>query len=132
MEDEIIVIGKRLNTKTMPILVGVLLSVIVKSFFGNYEFLGLLIIGLLVGYLVHEDILDGIWDATVAGVLGTIVSFILFILIATFGETLGLFGGLFTFTGTGMLSLFAIIGNLIYYMIIMGIGGAIGGAISSK
>ena len=73
------------------------------------------------------------WNAAVAGSLGTIISAVLFIISATVGGSfLGLFGGLTGFTVSGISSLFAVISELIYYAIVMGITGAIGGAIASK
>ncbi|MBR2557336.1 MAG: DUF5518 domain-containing protein [Methanobrevibacter sp.] len=120
-------------TKWQPVIIGFLLTVIVKAYFAHYEFIGLLIIGFIVGYMAHSGMLGGLWNAAVAGALGTIVSAILFILVATFGGSyLGLFGGLTGFTISGISSLFAVLGDLIYYAIVMGITGAFGGAIASK
>ena len=120
-------------TKWQPVIIGFLLTVIVKAYFAHYEFIGLLIIGFIVGYMAHSGMLGGLWNAAVAGALGTIVSAILFILVATFGGSyLGLFGGLTGFTISGISSLFAVLGDLIYYSIVMGITGAFGGAIASK
>ena len=120
-------------TKWQPVIIGFLLTVIVKAYFAHYEFIGLLIIGFIVGYMAHSGMLGGLWNAAIAGALGTIVSAILFILVATFGGSyLGLFGGLTGFTISGISSLFAVLGDLIYYAIVMGITGAFGGAIASK
>ncbi len=75
----------------------------------------LFIAGLIVGYWVHEGILGGLWNATVAGAFGAIVLAILFIIAGTiFGGLAGLAAGLVT--------------NIIS----MGIGGAIGGLISGS
>lgn len=120
-------------TKWQPVIIGFLLAVIVKAYFAHYEFVGLLIVGFIVGYIAHSGAIGGLWHAAVAGALGTIVSAILFILAATFGGSfLGLFGGLTGFTISGISSLFAVLGDLIYYAIVMGITGAFGGAIASK
>lgn len=120
-------------TKWNAVFVGFLLAVIVKSFFASYEFIGLLIVGFITGYIAHEGALGGLWNAAVAGALGTIIGAILFILLATFGGSfVGLFGGLTGFTFSGLASLATIVMDLIYYAIVMGITGAIGGAISSK
>ena len=120
-------------TKWSAVFVGFILAVFVKSFFAQYEFVGLLIVGFITGYIAHDGALSGLWNAAVAGALGTIISAILFILVATFGGSLfGIFGGLTGFTISGIASLFTIIGYLIYYAIVMGITGAIGGAIASK
>ena len=73
------------------------------------------------------------WNAAVAGAFGTIVCAILFIILATFGGAMiGMFGGLTGFTISGISGLTAVISDLIYYAIVMGITGAIGGAIASK
>lgn len=120
-------------TKWSAVFTGFILAVIVQAFFARYEFIGLLIVGFITGYIAHSGILGGLWNAAVAGALGTIISAIIFIIMATFGGALiGVFGGLTGFTISGLSSLFAVINELIYYAIVMGITGAIGGAIASK
>ena len=120
-------------TKWSAVLFGFILAIIVKSFFAQYEFVGLLIVGFITGYVAKEGILGGMWNAAVAGALGTIVSAVLFIIIATLGGSLfGIFGGLTGFTISGMASIPIILGYLIYYAIVMGITGAFGGAVASK
>ena len=116
-------------TKWSAVIVGFILAVIVKTFFANYEFLGLLMVGFIVGALAREGIFGGIWNAAVAGAFGTIVCAIIFVIMATFGGALiGLFGGLIGFTVSGISTIFIVIGNLIYYAIVMGIAGGVGGA----
>ena len=120
-------------TKWSAVIVGFILAVIVKTFFANYEFLGLLMVGFIVGALAKEGIFGGIWNAAVAGAFGTIVCAILFVIMATFGGALiGLFGGLIGFTVSGISTIFIVMGNLIYYAIVMGIAGGVGGAITSR
>ena len=120
-------------TKWSAVIVGFILAIIVKTFFANYEFLGLLMVGFIVGALAKEGIFGGIWNAAVAGAFGTIVCAIIFVIMATFGGALiGLFGGLIGFTVSGISTIFIVIGNLIYYAIVMGIAGGVGGAITSR
>lgn len=116
------------------VFIGFILSVIVKTFFGLYEFPGLLIVGFLVGIMAHDGVLGGLWNAALAGAFGNIVCAIIFIIIATIGggALMGIFGGLVGFTVSGVASLADVVGNIIYYIIVMGIAGAVGGAISSK
>ena len=113
---------------TGAVLIGFILTIVVKLFFAPYEFVGLLIIGFITGYLAHSGALGGLWNAALAGSLGTIISALLFI----GGSFAGLFGGLTGFTISGITSLFAVIESLIYYAIVMGITGAIGGALAPK
>ena len=120
-------------TKWKAVIIGFILAVIVKSFFAHYEFIGLLFVGLITGYIAHDGAIGGLWNAALAGALGTIVTAIIFVFIATFGGSLfGIFGGLTGFTISGISSLFIIIGDIIYYAIVMGITGAFGGMLSSK
>lgn len=120
-------------TKWRAVIIGFILAMIVESFFSHYEFVGLLIVGFITGYIAKSGIFGGMWNAAVAGALGTIVSAILFVLSATLGGSLfGLFGGITGFTVSGISSLAVVISELIYYAIVMGITGAIGGAIASK
>lgn len=120
-------------TKWGVVFVGFILAVLVKTCFANYEFLGLLIVGFIVGALAKDGIVGGLWNAAVAGAFGTIVTSIIFILMATFGGALvGVFGGLVGFTVSGISSLVVIIMDLIYYAIVMGIAGGVGGALTSR
>lgn len=120
-------------TKWSAVFIGFILAVIVKSFFAQFEFIGLLIVGFITGYITHDGALSGLWNAAVAGSLGTIICAVLFIIVATLGGSLfSIFGGLTGFTVSGIASIFTIIGYLIYYAIVMGITGAFGGAIASK
>ena len=124
--------------KMSSVLIGFLLTLVVYLFFGRYEFWGLLIVGFIVGYMAHEiaheGIFGGMWNAALAGAFGTIVASILFILLVTVGGTalMGPLGGLTGFTVSGVSSLFIIIYNIIKYMIIMGITGALGGALTKQ
>ncbi len=118
-------------TKWKAVIIGFLLAVIVKAFFSHHEFIGLLIVGFITGYIAHSGALGGLWNAAVAGAFGTIVCAILFVLSATLGGSVfGIFGGLTGFTVSGITSVTAVISELIYYAIVMGITGAIGGAIA--
>ena len=120
-------------TKWKAVIIGFILAIIVKSFFAQYEFIGLLIVGFITGYIAHDGALSGLWNAAVAGALGTIVSAVLFVLVATFGGSLfGIFGGLTGFTLSGITSITIVITYFIYYAIVMGITGAFGGIIASK
>ena len=120
-------------TKWKAAIIGFILAVIVKSFFAQYEFIGLLIVGFVTGYIAHDGALSGLWNAAVAGASGTIVCAILFVLIATLGGSLfGIFGGLTGFTLSGIASVTIVLGYLIYYAIVMGITGALGGIIAPK
>ncbi|WP_407462244.1 DUF5518 domain-containing protein [Methanobrevibacter sp.] len=120
--------------KMSSVLLGFILTLVVYLFFGHYEFWGLLIVGFIVGYVAHEGILGGMWNAALAGAFGTIVAAFLFILLVTVGGTalMGPLGGLTGFTISGISSLFAVIFEIIKYMIVMGITGAAGGALSKE
>ncbi|WP_458454110.1 DUF5518 domain-containing protein [Methanobrevibacter sp.] len=118
--------------KKIAVLIGVILAIIVKAFFAPYEFIGLLIVGFITGYITH-GVLSGLWNGALAGALGTIICAILFILVATFGGIFAdLFAGLSGFTISGIPSIVAVIETIIYYAIVMGITGAVGGKLSSK
>ena len=111
--------------KMSSVLIGFLLTLVVYLFFGRW---------FIVGYMAHEGIFGGMWNAALAGAFGTIVASILFILLVTVGGTalMGPLGGLTGFTVSGVSSLFVIIYNIIKYMITMGITGALGGALTKQ
>ncbi len=115
------------------VFIGFILALCVRSFIPSHAFAGLLIVGFVVGYMAHSGVIGGMWNAALAGAFGTIISSIIFIIIATLGGSLaGIFGGITGFTISGFSGLVAVIGDIIYYMVVMGITGAFGGAISSK
>ena len=118
--------------KWSAVIVGFILAIMVKAYFPHYEFIGLLLVGFLVGVIAKRGFWGGMKNAAVAGALGTIIAAVLFVLIITTGSTvlLGLFGGLAGFTIAGVSSLIVVIGYLIYYMIVMGIAGGIGGLVA--
>ena len=113
-----------------PVIVGFILAIIlgnlgamlVNSYWGAN--LGLFIAGFIVGLWVHEGILGGLWNATVAGAFGAIVLAIIFVIAGT------IFGGAAGFAAGLIAGATIIIGALIANIISMGIGGAIGGLIS--
>lgn len=115
------------------VILGFLLTIIVSAFFAPYEFVGLLIIGFIVGYIAKSGVLGGLWNAALAGAFGTIVGAILYIIVATVGGSFfGVFAGLTGFTISGFESLIEVIKSIIYYAIVMGITGAVGGALAPK
>jgi hypothetical protein len=115
-----------------PVIVGFILSVILANLFGYYLNtywgfnLGLFIAGLIVGLWVHEGVLGGLWNATVAGAFGSIVLTIILVIAGTIlGGAFGLVAGL-------AIGLTTIIVSLLVNIVSMGIGGAIGGLISGS
>ncbi len=115
-----------------PVIIGFILAVVLGNLFGYYIHttwavnLGLFIAGLIVGLWVHEGIIGGLWNATVAGSFGSIVLAILFI---AGGAIFGGLHGLATGIVTGIT---LVIVSLILNIIIMGVGGAIGGLLSGR
>ena len=99
--------------KWSAVIVGFILAIIVKSYFPHYEFIGLILVGFLVGIMVKRGFWKSMVNAAVAGALGTIVSAIIFILLITTGSSLlfGLFGGLAGFTISGVSSLVVVLGD---------------------
>lgn len=113
-----------------PVIVGFILAVVLANLFAVYVNaywgvnLALFISGLIVGLWVHEGIIGGLWNATVAGAFGAIVLAILLIVGGT------IFGGLAGFTAGLVTGITMVIVSLILNLVFMGVGGAIGGLIS--
>jgi len=110
-----------------PVIGGFILAVILANLFAFYinaywgVNLALFISGFIVGLWVHDGILSGFTNATVAGAFGSIVLAILLLI----GSTI--FGGFAGFAAALAAGVTLIIISLIVNMISMGIGGAIGG-----
>jgi hypothetical protein len=115
-----------------PVVVGFILAIILGNLFGIYVNqswgvnLGLFIAGLIVGYWVHEGIIGGLWNATVAGAFGSIVLAILLIVGGT------IFGGIAGFAAGAVTGFTIVVVSLIVNIVFMGVGGAIGGIISGS
>ena len=93
-------------TKWSAVITGFILTICVQAFFGRYEFIGLLIVGFIVGYMAHSGVFGGMWNAAVAGAFGTILCAVVFIITATVGGSMaGIAGGLTGFTVSGAVSL---------------------------
>ena len=120
--------------KWSTVIFGFILTLIVYLIFGHYEFYGLLIVGFIVGYMAHQGVFGGMWNAALAGAFGTIVAAILFIILVTIGggALMGPLGGLTGFTVSGISTLFSVIDAIIKYMIVMGITGAVGGYLRGR
>ena len=118
--------------KWSAVIIGFILATFVQ-FVGHFELLGLLIAGFITGYIAKSGAMGGLWHAAVAGSLGTIISAIFGVIVATFGGSLmGLSGGVVGFTMAGVSGIVAVVIELFAYAILMGITGAIGGAIATK
>jgi hypothetical protein len=124
-KDNIIFVGSKGESNWRVILIGFILAILVKTFFGSMELLGLLIVGFLVGFLAKGGPLSGMLNAAIAGALGVII---LGIFLIIFGAFFGLVGLIFL----SIPGFIAIILYLIYYGIIMGIAGAIGGIVAEN
>jgi hypothetical protein len=115
-----------------PVIVGFVLAVILANLFAIYVNpywgvnLALFLSGLIVGLWVHEGIIGGLWNATVAGAFGAIVLAILLIIGGT------IFGGLAGFAAALATGVTMVIISLILNLVFMGVGGAIGGLISGS
>ena len=120
--------------KWSTVIFGFILTLIVYLIFGRYEFYGLLIVGFIVGYMAHQGVFGGMWNAALAGAFGTIVAAILFIILVTIGggALMGPLGGLTGFTVSGISTLFSVLDAIIKYMIVMGITGAVGGYLRGR
>ena len=75
---------------------------------------------------MHEGIIGGLWNATVAGAFGSIVMAILLIVGGT------IFGGIAGFAAGAVTGFTIVIVSLIANIVFMGVGGAIGGIISGS
>lgn len=115
-----------------PVIVGFILAIVLGNLFGIFvnEYwgvnLGLFIAGLIVGYWVHDGIIGGLWNATVAGAFGSIVLAILLIVGGT------IFGGVAGFAAGAVTGFTIVIVSLIVNIVLMGVGGAIGGLLSGS
>jgi len=107
------------------VLIGFALAVLVKMIMGSWETIGLFAVGFLVGYMANEGAFGGMVNAAIAGALGGIIGGLLFIILGAFLS----FAGLIIFGITGFI---AILGYLLYYGVVMGIAGAIGGIIAEN
>ena len=112
------------------IILGFILSIIFGGIFAIIipvwgGILGLLLAGMVVGYLVGGDAINGAVNAGLAGVFGAIVLSLLLLIAGTL--ILGIIG----FAAATITSLFIFVG-FVGVMLIMALGGAIGSIVKDE
>ncbi len=112
------------------VILGFILSIIFGGIFAIIipvwgGILGLLLAGMVVGYLVGGDAINGAVNAGLAGVFGAIVLSLLLLIAGTL--ILGIIG----FAAATITSLFIFVG-FIGVMLIMAVGGAIGSIVKDE
>ena len=112
------------------IILGFILSIIFGGIFAIIipvwgGILGLLLAGMVVGYLVGGDAMNGAVNAGLAGVFGAIVLSLLLLIAGTL--ILGIIG----FAAATITSLFIFVG-FVGVMLIMALGGAIGSIVKDE
>ncbi len=108
----------------LAIILGNLFAILINSYWGAS--LGLFIAGFIVGVWVHEGILGGLWNATVAGAFGAIVIAIIFVIAGA------ILGGAAGFAAGLLAGVTIVIAALIANIVSMGVGGAIGGLLRGR
>jgi len=106
----------------LSIIFGGIFAVIIPVWGG---ILGLLLAGMVVGYLVGGDAMNGAVNAGLAGVFGAIVLSLLLLIAGTL--ILGIIG----FAAATITSLFIFVG-FVGVMLIMALGGAIGSIVKGE
>ena len=106
----------------LSIIFGGIFAVIIPVWGG---ILGLLLAGMVVGYLVGGDAMNGAVNAGLAGVFGAIVLSLLLLIAGTL--ILGIIG----FAAATITSLFIFVG-FVGVMLIMALGGAIGSIVKDE
>jgi len=106
----------------LSIIFGGIFAVIIPVWGG---ILGLLLAGMVVGYLVGGDAMNGAVNAGLAGVFGAIVLSLLLLIAGTL--ILGIIG----FAAATITSLFIFVG-FVGVMLIMPLGGAIGSIVKGE
>ena len=106
----------------ISIIFGGIFAIIIPVWGG---ILGLLLAGMVVGYLVGGDAMNGAVNAGLAGVFGAIVLSLLLLIAGTL--ILGIIG----FAAATITSLFIFVG-FVGVMLIMALGGAIGSIVKGE
>lgn len=119
--------------KWVPIAIGVILFILVKIFLAPYELVGMLGVGFLVGYMANEGVGGGLVNSVITGIVGSIVeTFTSSFLNSSYGmENILISNTLGVTEMTIMGGIISLVTYLVYYVLIMGITGAIGGALNS-
>jgi hypothetical protein len=112
------------------VILGFFLSIILGGLFGIIipiwgGIIGLLLAGMVVGYMVGGDAMNGAVNGGLAGVFGAIIISFLLLIFGTL--ILGIIG----FAAATITSIF-ILAGFIGVMLIMGVGGAIGSVVKGE
>ena len=114
--------GAKILGFILSIIFGGIFAIIIPVWGG---ILGLLLAGMVVGYLVGGDAINGAVNAGFAGVFGAIVLSLLLLIAGTL--ILGIIG----FAAATITSLFIFVG-FVGVMLIMALGGAIGSIVKDE
>jgi hypothetical protein len=112
------------------VILGFFLSIILGGLFGIIipiwgGIIGLLLAGMVVGYMVGGDAMNGAVNGGLAGVFGAIIISLLLLIFGTL--ILGIIG----FAAATVTSIFILVG-FFGVMLIMGVGGAIGSVVKGE
>jgi len=119
-----------MKLKLEPIISGIVLAMLIKMLTTPFDIIGLVAVGFVVGYMVNSGPISGLVNSVI---VGTTVGAIQTIL-STFINSNASFQSFISygFAGLAPTNFSALIYYLIYFCIIMGISGAIGGTLNKN
>jgi len=116
--------------KLGPIIIGIALIILIK-FITSYEIIGLIGVGFLVGYMTGGGAMTGLINSVIVGTMGSIFETIILIFMNSSVNPYSFIINELT-SLTLMVALTTLVYSLMYFCIVMGIAGAIGGALNNS
>ena len=116
--------------KVGPIIIGIIL-IILLNFITSYSIICLIGVGFLVGYMAGGGAIIGLINSAIVGTIGSIVETLIF---TVMNSHVNIYSFIINELAnlTLMATLTILTSSLAYFCVVMGIAGAIGGALSSK
>jgi hypothetical protein len=107
--------------------IGVILILLLNFFMPSLDQIGLIGIGFLVGYIEGNGAMSGLINSVIVGIIGNLVKTIIFVFMSSYATI-----HLFIMEQLTTITLMAALEALVPFYILMGIAGAIGGALNNR
>ncbi|MDR2966888.1 MAG: DUF5518 domain-containing protein [Methanobacteriaceae archaeon] len=114
-----------------PIIIGIVLILLVKMLMAPYDIIGLIAVGFVIGYMVNDGAISGLVNSAIAGTIEAIIGTLIYAFINSYTSFQSFI--MHELTNLSLLTaLTALLYQLAFFCIIMGISGAIGGSLNKN
>ena len=114
-----------------PIIIGIILILLVRMLITPYDIIGLIAVGFVVGYMVNAGAISGLVNSVIAGTIESIIGTLIFTFMNSYTNFQSFIINELT-SLTLLTASTALLYQLAFFCIIMGISGGIGGSLNKS